>query len=370
METLSIVVMNWRDLKNPAAGGAEVFTQEVLERWASWGHNVTLITSRFPTGPSEETVGGVQVLRVGDRLSVYRDAHKTYQNHFRSKEVTLIDEINTRPFLTPRYVGSRTRVFALIHQLAREFWSYETPFPVSFVGRYWLEDHWLRTYRDIPTVCPSDSTKQDLISLGFQDVTVVLNGLSQPPLATIPEKETNPTLVYVNRLRRAKLPDHAVDAFSRVHDRLPKSRLWVVGDGYLRRHLEGRALDGVRFWGRVSDALKMQLLTRAHLLLYPAVREGWGLTVIEANAVGTPAIGYNVPGLRDSIRDGETGVLVPAGDVSSLAGRAIELLADNPSREAMALRGLRWAGQFSWDRTAREFMARLGGRIGVQGGAA
>lgn len=359
METLSIVLMNWRDLRNPLAGGAEVYTHEVLRRFAAWGHDVSLLTSQFPSGAAEETLDGVHIFRAGDRFSVYRKVREAYEAHFGSPPSVLIDEINTRPFHTPRYAAPQTRLFALIHQLAREFWSYETPFPVNLVGRYWLEDRWLREYIAVPTACLSESTRRDLVSLGFHDVTVVPCGMSRRPLDLLPMKESTPTLVYINRLQRAKLPDHALLAFAEVRRQLPQAQLWVIGDGYLRGRLERDAGAGVRFWGHVSETQKTELLTRAHLLLYPAVREGWGISILEANAVGTPALGYDVPGLRDSIRDGETGALVQAGDATALGAKSVEILRDEAMREAMAKRGLAWASQFSWDRTARELLAFL-----------
>ena len=205
METLSVLFLSWRDLRNPDAGGAEVFTHEVGRRWASLGHDVTLVTSAFSDSPREETVDGVRLGRFAGKVDV------------------AIDEVNTRPFLASGYVDGSTRLFALIYQLAREFWSYETPFPISWLGRYWLEDRWLRRYRSVPTFTISESTRDDLIRLDFRDVTVVPPGVSLVPLEEPPEKEDVPTLVYVARLKRAKFPDHALRVFALVKRRLPSA---------------------------------------------------------------------------------------------------------------------------------------------------
>ncbi len=367
MEALSILIMSWRDIRNPAAGGAEVFTHEVAKRWAQRGHRVTVLTSRYEDAPREELLDGVRIVRQGGRFTVYRRVKQAYLERFRNGGDIVLDEINTRPFLAPSYVEGDSRVFALIFQLAREFWSYEMPFPMSVLGRYWLEDRWLRTYRRIPTFTISESTKKDLVALGFEDVKVVYAGVPVQPLREVPEKEREPTLVFVGRLKRAKLPDHAIRAFERVKDRVPHARLWVVGDGYLREKLERNAPEGVVFCGRLSESEKLSLMRRAHVLLYPAVREGWGLTVLEANALGTPVVGYDVPGLRDSIRNGETGILVPFGDISGLANAAATTLLDPSARSTMSLRAMRWAESFSWDDTAEAIMDRL--RAGENMGA-
>jgi len=363
VETRSVLVMNWRDLGNPAAGGAEVYTHEVLKRIAARGHEVTLLTSGFRGGRHEEVLDGVRILRVGDRFSVYRRARRVYRDRFKARVGVVVDEINTRPFHTPRFVDDGASLFALIFQLAREFWFYETPFPVSVIGRYFLEERWLRAYREVPTFTISPSSRQDLIALGFRDVIVVPPGLSRIPLPAVPEKEERPTLAFVGRLKRAKLPDHALRAFARVRAQIPESRLWIVGDGYMRPKLEREAPEGVTFLGRTSEEKKFEVLRRAHLLLFPAVREGWGLTVLEANSQGTPAVGYDVPGLRDSIRARETGELVPAGNPEVLGDMAASLLVDVTARERMARNALAWASKFSWDRTAESFLRRIAGKV-------
>lgn len=156
MESLKILVFNWRCWLNPEMGGAEVFTYENVKRWVRAGHEVTLFTSEFPDCKREEVVDGVRVVRAGGRFSVYWKAKRYYRKYF-SKESydVVIDEINTRPFLTPKFVNDGERIVALIHQLAREYWFYETPFPISYIGYYFLEKRWLRNYVDFPTVTVS-----------------------------------------------------------------------------------------------------------------------------------------------------------------------------------------------------------------------
>lgn len=337
---------------NPDAGGAEVFTHEVAKRLVARGWSVTLFTSMFPGAQPEEELDGVEVVRRGGKLGVYSKARQ-YCGEFVNDFDVVVDEINTRPFMTPRYVRTRP-IVALIHQLAREYWFQETAWPVSWLGYFFLEESWLKHYRRVKTITVSRSTQQDLEQLGFQDVVIVPEGISVPVLDAIPLKEKVPTLLFVGRLKKSKKPHDAIRAYQLVREKLPDAKLWIVGDGYMRRELEQAASPGIDVKGRVDENTKINLLTRAHVLLFPALREGWGLSITEANARGTPAVGYDVPGVRDSIKDGETGVLVANDDWRSMALSAIALLSDESLRNAMALRAIQYAKQLTWDRTAEE----------------
>lgn len=348
---MEVLVYNWRDVRNPAAGGAEVFTHEVFSRLVERGHEVTLFTAGFDGAPDEETLDGIRVVRAGGRFTVYPRAWLAYRRRFHGEFDVVVDEINTRPFMTPSFVDEP--VVALIHQLAREFWFYETPFPVSWLGYHWLEDRWLRRYRTVPTMTVSASTRGDLADLGFRDVTVVPEGLAVEPLATVPEEEKadRPTFLFVGRMGRAKRPDHALEAFEHLRERLDDPHLHMVGDGHMLEELRRRADDGVTFHGHVPESEKFALMRRSHVLLVPGVREGWGLVVTEANAMGTPAVGYDVHGLRDSIVDGETG-LTCRPSPEALADRSYELFTG--PRRAFSRAALADARQYDWDRTARE----------------
>ena len=175
MEALQILWFNWRCIKNPAAGGAEVFTHEVAKRLVRMGHELTLITSKPKGLPEKEEIEGYTVWRSGGRYTVYLKARKIYQEYFKGKVDIVIDEINTIPFFTVKYV--KEPVVALIHQLAREYWLLEMYPPLSLLG-YFLEPRYLRLYRDTPTITVSQSTKKDLEELGFRKIYVVSPGIS------------------------------------------------------------------------------------------------------------------------------------------------------------------------------------------------
>jgi glycosyltransferase involved in cell wall biosynthesis len=338
-------------------GGAEVFTREIAKRMVEKGHEVTLFTSQFPNCKKEEVLDGVKIVRAGGRYSVYWNAKKFYRKYFsRERYDVIIDEINTRPFFTPKFVTNGEKVVGLIHQLAREYWFYETPFPLSYIGYHFLEDRWLRSYVDVPTVTVSESTRQDLLELGFRKVFVIPEGLNFTPLSEVPEKEEYPVVVYAGRLKRAKRPDHAIRAFKIVKEEIPNAELWVIGDGPYKKYLERIAVDGVKFFGELSNEHRRRLLARAWVLVNPSVREGFGLNVLEANALGTPCVAYDVAGLRDSIIDGRTGLFVKEnGDVEKLAEAMIKVLEDGALRKTLSENALQHCKSFSWDRTAQEF---------------
>jgi len=349
---LHILCYNWKDIQNPNAGGAEVFTHQVLKRLAKKGYEVTLFTSKFEGCKKREEVDGLEIIREGGKYTVYPKAKEHYLQ-FKNRYDLIIDEINTRPFLTPKFVKEKP-IIALIHQLAREFWFYETQFPINYLGYYFLEKMWLSNYKDILTITVSESTKKDLEALGFRKVLIVPEGLDVKPLSHVGVKEPTPTIVFIGRLKRAKLPDHALKAFHLIKKEINDVRLWVIGDGYMRRELERMKISDVTFYGHVENEMKYSLLKRAHIILVPGVREGWGLVVTESNSMGTPAVAYNVPGLRDSVIDGQTGILTKENSPSGLAQSAIKILTNTELLQKLSSASLDYSRRFSWDLTAKE----------------
>jgi glycosyltransferase involved in cell wall biosynthesis len=228
------------------------------------------------------------------------------------------------------------------------------------LGYFFLENYWLKKYRQIPTITVSNSTKEDLAKMGFENVTVVPEGIGFSPLQTFPEKELDPTVLFVGRLKKAKKPDDAIRAFKIIKDEMPKAKLWIVGTGYMMEELKSIVSrtfpddsSDIVLMGKKSGPEKLELMSKAHVLLVPGVREGWGLVVTEANAMGTPAVAYDVPGLRDSVIDGTTGTLVPAGDPVAMAIETLDLLRDHIKRKTYSKNGLSIAKQFDWDETSK-----------------
>jgi glycosyltransferase involved in cell wall biosynthesis/O-antigen/teichoic acid export membrane protein len=329
---LRILAFNWRDLAHPRAGGAEVHLQSVAREWVRWGHEVTIFCAAVDGRPPRELVDGVEIIRRGGRLGVYRQARRFWRREADGSYDLVFDDVNTRPFLCPRFIRN-VPVVAIIHQVAREVWRYETPWPVSVLGRYLLEPAWLRTYRDVPVVTMCESGRESLAEYGLRRVTAVPTGLSASVTAMMGAgvvslapvaKESVPTVVFVGRLSANKRPEHAIRAFGLVRRQLPDAQLWVIGTGPEEARLRKIAGPGVTIFGRVPEEEKRERLGRAHALVVTSVREGWGLVVTEAAACGTFAVGYDVAGLRDSI--GASGGVLTRADPASLATGLVGLL--------------------------------------------
>jgi glycosyltransferase involved in cell wall biosynthesis len=344
---MRICVLNWRDLAHPAAGGAEIFTEQVLRRWAPAGHDITLVAAAVPGRPAEERVDGYQVVRRGGRLSVYREARRWWQRNGRDRFDVVIDEINTVPFQAPRWVDDGVPVLALVHQTCEDIWPYMLPRPAAALGRRVLEPHWLRQYATRPVMAVSASTRDALARFGVRDVTVVPEGFQPPAVLPRVAKETRPTVVFCGRMVEYKRPWDVLRAVQRAQREIPELQAWLIGDGPLAPRLRAAAPAGVHVLGRLDEARKLELMARAHVHLACSVREGWGLVVTEAAAVGTPTIAYDVPGLRDSTRAAD-GVVVPP-DPDALARWLVDLLPRWQDRPPLALPH---GGARSWDAVA------------------
>jgi glycosyltransferase involved in cell wall biosynthesis len=265
--------------------------------------------------------------------------------------------VNTIPFLTPLWRRRLPPTVALVHQLAVDVWDTELPKPLAWLGRR-IERGMFRLYRDVPVAAVSNSTRDDLVQLGLNHVTVVAPGRDEPPAGLLAvQKESVPTFLFVGRLAANKRPDHAIEAYRAIKRDLPTAKLWLVGLGPLEPELAESLPSGATLLGRLPRAELYERMARAHCLLVPSVREGWGLVVIEANSVGTPAVGYDIHGLRDSIRTGHTGVLASDGDPEALARSSIELVADTVGYAETREAAVAWAEHFSWETTAAELMA-------------
>jgi glycosyltransferase involved in cell wall biosynthesis len=347
---MRILIFNWRDLRHPRAGGAEVFTENIARHWVASGHDVTLFCSSVSGVPERESCDGVDIIRRGSRLGVYREAPRFYRE-VGGKFDIVIDEINTRPFLCPTFVND-VPVVAFMHQLAADVWAHEFSQPVAVVGQR-RELAWLRTYRYIPTLTVSASSKASLQAAGLQRVAVVPEGLDSLDAAWLRPKATVPTVVFVGRLAANKRPDHAVEAFRLARRHLPELRLFLIGSGVLEDSLRKAAPDGVEFLGRVADAEKYGAMSEAHALISTSVREGWGLVVSEAAAAGTVSVGYDVPGLCDSVR-AANGVLVQPDPVAmsrALTKVIPEILAGRGPQPTIG-------GVAPWAEVAETFLAR------------
>ncbi len=356
---MRILVINWQDLRNPLSGGAEVHLHEVFSRIARRGHEVTLLCSRFEGAAAEETIDGMRVVRRGGRSLFNYAVPGEYRRFGAGAFDVVVEDLNKIPFFTPLYV--REPLVGIGHHLFRTSIFRETnPAVASYVfGTEWLA---LRLYarRGIPFLVNSPSTLQDFADQGFSRDRLTIaylavdHGLFRP--TGVPMSPT-PLIGCFGRLKRYKSIDVLLRALPPVLARFPGLRVIIVGEGDDRPRLEQIVRDlalasVVRFTGFVSDEAKVELLQQMWWKVATSVKEGWGLTVTEANACGTPVIASDVPGLRDAVRDGETGVLVPYGDSGALSARLLELLENTGERERMSRNAVAYSATFTWDRAA------------------
>ncbi|MDI2128791.1 glycosyltransferase family 4 protein [Yinghuangia seranimata] len=345
---MRVLLFNRKCPAHPTAGGAEVYTREVLSRWAARGHDVTWFAAAVTGRPAEEVrADGVRVVRAGGRFGVHRAARAWYAAARRRGEHfdLLVDEVDTRPFGCATWSDGVPSV-AFVHRVARELWAHEFPWPLSWFGRTVAEPRWLRTLADVPVLTVSPSSRRSLREYGLRRITLVPEGMDarrRPDVA----REVRPTLVHVGRLTSGSQVDQLFEAVRLLREQIPGVRLWLVGDGPAARRLRRSAPDGVLFHGRVPVHKRDELLARAHALVSTAAREGWALAVDEAAAMGTPAIAYANPGLVDAVPAAQ-GVLVAPAPAALAAGLAEHLPGWCEAPSPGGWRG----GALSWDEVA------------------
>ncbi len=358
-----LLVINWQDLENPLAGGAEVHLQENLKRLVATGFDVTLLCSNFDGGEPETRWEGVRIIRRGGRFDFNWRVPTLVRGLLKQEPMDLvIEDINKIPFYTPCYIS--VPVLAIVPHMFATTVFHEINFVLAsyiYVSEFPLR--W--AYRRIPFCVISESTRDDLRSRGFtsEQVEVIHCGIDRDSYTVDPDvpKSEEPLVLYLGRLKKYKCVHHLIDAFARLPRGGRASRLVIVGDGDYRLHLERQVerlglSERVRFTGFSSQADKLDDLRRAWVAVCPSLKEGWGLTNIEANACGTAVVAADVPGLRDSVRHDVTGRLYPHGDIARLEGDLEAILSDPPLREKYESGGRQWAAQFDWDTAA----ARLG----------
>ena len=342
--------------------------EEILRHLGRRGHRCTLLTSRFPGAPAVEDADGYRIVRGGHELDFNLFVPFLYRRLVRTDPADIVlDDINKIPFYSPLW--TRTPVLAVIpHLMGTTVFQEVHPAVASVV--YAAEQPVRRIYRRCHFEVISDSTRDDLVARGFaaERIHVVHCGIDRTRYSTngAVGKSAQPTLVFVGRIKRYKAVDHAIRALAIVRRRHPDCTLTIVGDGdglqALHRLTRELGLDGaVRFAGFLSHAEKVALLQAAHVVVNPSVKEGWGLTNVEANACGTVCVAADSPGLRDSVKDGETGLLYPWGDVDALAARVTRILDDPALRRRLEAGAVAWADSLTWERCGDETLRLIEG---------
>lgn len=358
---MKILILNWRDIKNPYSGGAEILTHEIAKYLVKKNNEVTIFSSVFPGAQKEETIDGVKIIRKGESIaryflnSVHFLAFREYNNHFKGNIDLVIDEVHGLPFFTPWYVSEKK--ITLICEVAGSLWIKMFGLILGTIGRI-VEIFYLRfVYKNIPFITISNSAKEDLIRNGVDknNITIIPVGVHTPKEKPRIKREDVPTLIFLGRITKSKGVE---DSLLALKDLINKTevRLWIVGKEdtgyirYLKEYAKKLQIDRyITFYGFVTDEEKFNLLSRAWLLIHPSKTEGWGINVIEGNIMGVPAIGYNVPGLKDSIQHGKTGLLAIESTPNGLAQAIEGLLLNKKLYSQLSANAIRWSKRFEWE---------------------
>ena len=391
---MNVLVVNYRDRLHPAAGGAEKHLHRIFSLIAEAGHQVVLLTTAFPGCKDREVVDGIQVVRKGGdlmfQLTVACNIRKLDKEfHFD----VVVEDLNKLPLFTPLLV--KKPVVVQMHHLWRGSIFHEAAFPVAFV--VWFSERMIPWfYNKQPFIVVSPSTRRELSEIGIEEsrISVIYNGSDiedpvrmepgsdiEDPVRMEPgsddtaagaenadavpaESEGMPYFLWLSRVHRYKGIWTALQAFEKFAKNHPDVKLLVAGDGPLLKKipawLKQRGLtDRVKLLGFVSSAKKRELLHHAVALLQTSYKEGWGLTVVEAAKLGTTTIACDVPGLRDSVRNGETGLLFSVGDTDACAFEMDRVYSNDDLRVRLAQAAREYADEFRWDIAAEKTLELL-----------
>ncbi len=357
---LRILIFNWRDTKHIFSGGAEVYIHELAKRWVKDGNKVTLFCSNDSRSQDNERIDGIRIVRRGGKYTVYLFALMYYFLKFRGKYDVIVDCENGIPFFTPLFV--RIPVVLLIHHVHQEVFRDFLPTPWRQIATYLEGKVMPYVYRNKSVITVSESSKEEIFKLGFTKehmIEVIYNGVARTLVTSIP-KTAHPSFVYLGRLKEYKNIDIAIKAFAIFVRKYPSALLSIVGSGEygisLQRLVEKLQVSkNVIFCGRVTEEQKANLLSQSWAMLQPSQVEGWGITVIEANMAGTPVIASRVNGLKDSVVDGKTGILVGVRNIIEFASAMKKISEDLEYRNVLSRNSYLWSLQFDWDKSAIDF---------------
>lgn len=357
---MKILILNWRDPENPLAGGAEQSLYEHAKYWAKKGASITWFSSSFKNAKREDSLGNIKIIRAGSHYTV----HLLFLIYWLFGKIgkdfdIIVDCFHFIPFFTPLYI-KKIKKIALINEVADKLWFSNLLFPFSWIG-YKIEPLFFKFYMNVPFITASESAKKDLVKMGIRekDINIIHHGVTLPPTLPIKRESKNPTIIYCSRVTEDKGIEDALKAFNILKEEIFDLEFWIIGkeekSGYLEDLLKRNKISSkqIKYFGFVSEKKKFELLSKTWILVHPSKKEGWGLNVIEANSVGTPAIGYDVEGLRDSIKNNETGLLSETNP-KDLAGKTRLLIDNSKMRKDLSDNATKWSKEFDWDLSGKQ----------------
>lgn len=357
---LRILILNWRDIRHKWAGGAEVYVHELAKRWVKDGNTVTVFSGKGGQKLINEKIDGVQIYRRGGFYTVYIWAFAYYIFKFRGKFDVIIDSENGIPFFTPLY--AKENKFLLIHHVHQEVFRKSLKWPFSLLASVLEAKLMPFVYRNVQVITVSQSSKDEILKhkLTKKEPIVIHNGVDLSKFKP-GEKSKTPLVLYIGRLQYYKSLHIFIKAAKKMLENIPDVSFVIAGEGGERKKLQKLAQkleikEKIRFLGKVSDETKIKLFQNAWVFVNPSLMEGWGITTIEAGACGTPAVASDVPGLRDSVKNPHTGILVAYGDSDMFAKNITTLIKDSKLRHDMSNESVKWANNFSWEESAKKLL--------------
>jgi glycosyltransferase involved in cell wall biosynthesis len=357
-----IEIVAWRDLDHPEAGGSEIHAARIAERWAAAGMDVVLVASRPPGAERTASRDGYHVSRPAGRYSVFPYVGASSLARRRSRPDGTVEVWNGMPFFSPVWARHPRVVF--LHHVHDGMWDLVLPAPLASMGRLIERRLAPALYRGTPVVTLSASSRRgilELLGLDPAQVTVVQPGVDER-FSPGGRRDTDPLLVAVGRLVPYKRFDLLIEILVRVKERHPNLRAVIAGEGSERLTLERListhgAEDWLQLPGRIDDEALLELYRRAWALISTSAYEGWGLTISEAAACGTPAVVTPIAGHIDAVQDGVSGMVAEPGPEMEAAVDTI--LGNQMVRHRLERGAVKRSQALTWDRTALETLKVL-----------
>ncbi len=365
---MKVLWITWKDRFHPNAGGAEIICRELTERLHQDGHSVTMLTCGYKNAKPEEQVGNIRTIRIGsNRYTHPMQALMYFVRHMRNSFDVIIEEVNGGAPYFSVFFDRKAKSFLFYHQLARQNWFFETKPPLSYFGYYAMEPaaQRLLSRSKTPVITVSESTRQDLAKFGFQpqNTHIISEGIEISPAENLEKlkKYRLPTMLSLGNIRPMKRTMDQIKAFERAKRSIPDLRLKIVGEAtgkygqqVMAAVKNSKYAKDIEYLGRVSRWEKQLLMRRSHVICVTSVKEGWGLIVTEAASQGTPAVVYNIDGLRDSVRHNQTGIVTPPRPVA-LADGIINLLNDRQRYDRLRTNAWKWSKSITFDQCYKDF---------------
>ncbi|MBD3321983.1 MAG: glycosyltransferase [Chitinivibrionales bacterium] len=358
-----ILLINWRDIKNPEAGGAEVYYHEIFKRLAgNQMYRVTVLSHAWRGAARTEQVDTTTVIRIGSKHLFNFSVFFWVRTH-QAEYDCIIEDLNKVPFFTPLYT-TRPRLHLVMHFFGASIFK-ETGFPMAFYI-WFMEKLVPAAYKNEQFVAISQSTGNEIrkFSKNPDRIDIIEPGIDTKAFYPSCKKSESPLLVYIGRIKKYKNAQFMIRCLPAIRKEFPSAKLVIAGAGDYLSPLKNLANrlglnNAVDFPGFISETEKQDLLSSATLKINPSIKEGWGITNVEANLCGTISISSNVPGLCDSVKDGVTGLLFRYNDPDDFLEKVLRTLKNPSLRAEMEKSATAWAKEFAWDGIAERMNAVL-----------